>query len=42
MKCAEKLKAIFKKKKYPFYIDSPTNQIFVVLENEKMKELEKR
>lgn len=23
MKCAEKLKAIFKEKKYPFYIDSP-------------------
>ena len=42
MKCAEKLKAIFKEKKYPFYIDSPTNQIFVVLENEKMKELEKK
>lgn len=29
---AEKLKEIFKKKGYPFFLDSPTNQQFVVLD----------
>ena len=38
---AEILKAGLKEKEYPFFIDSPTNQIFVILENNKMKELEK-
>ena len=37
MKCAEKAEAIFKKKKVSVLIDSPTNQIFVVLENEKIE-----
>ena len=37
---AEKLKKIFKEKGYAFYIDSPTNQIFITLDNEKLKELE--
>lgn len=36
---AEILKGIFREKGYRFFIDSPTNQIFVVLENEKMEEL---
>lgn len=36
---ADRLKQILKEKGYEFYIDSPTNQIFVILENEKMKRL---
>ena len=34
---AEELKDIFRKKGYKFYIDSPTNQQFVILENEMMR-----
>ena len=34
-------KEILKEKGYDFYIDSPTNQIFVEMEDEKLKELEK-
>jgi threonine aldolase len=30
---AEKLKEIFKKKGYSFFIDSPTNQQFFIMEN---------
>ena len=29
-------------KGYTFYIDSPTNQIFLVLEDERLKELEQK
>ncbi len=36
---AERLKALFREKGYAFYIDSPTNQIFVILENEVMERL---
>ena len=36
---AEKLKAALKEKGYEFFINSPTNQIFVILENKKMEEL---
>lgn len=36
---AEKLKKVFRQKGYRFFIDSPTNQQFIVLENEKMQEL---
>lgn len=36
---AEKLKEIFKKKGYPFFIDSPTNQQFFIMENEKIEQL---
>ena len=39
---AELLKAALAEKGYKFYLDSPTNQQFVVLENEKMRELQKR
>ena len=39
---AEELKQAFREKGYRFYIDSPTNQQFVILENEKMKELQKQ
>ena len=37
--CAEELKSIFAEKGYKFFIDSPTNQQFVILENSKMQEL---
>ena len=38
---AERLKKILKDKVYEFYMYSPTNQQYVVVDNEKMKELEK-
>ncbi len=38
---AEELKAAFKEKGYEFYINSPTNQQFIVLPNEKVDELRK-
>ena len=38
---AKKLKAAFKEKGYRFFIDSPTNQIFIILENSKIEELKK-
>jgi threonine aldolase len=38
---AKKLKTAFKEKGYRFFIDSPTNQIFIILENSKMEELKK-
>jgi threonine aldolase len=39
---AEFLKKSLKEKGYKFYIDSPTNQQFIILENSKMKELQKK
>ena len=36
---AEKLKSIFKTKGFRFYLESPTNQQFIILENSKMDEL---
>jgi len=39
---AEFLKKSLKEKGYQFYIDSPTNQQFIILENSKMKELRKK
>ena len=41
IKTADLLRSIFEKKGYRFFIDSPTNQIFIVLDNEKKKLLEK-
>ena len=38
---AEKLKSIFKTKGFRFYLESPTNQQFIILENSKMEELSK-
>lgn len=38
---AERLKAGLQEKGYSFYVDSPTNQQFIILENEKMNELKK-
>ena len=37
---AEKLKLLLKEKGCKFYLESPTNQQFIVLENDKLKELE--
>jgi len=37
--CVETLKKIFAEKGYRLYLDSPTNQQFVILENSKMEEL---
>lgn len=39
---AELLKDVFREKGYPFFIESPTNQIFVILENQKMEALKKQ
>ena len=39
IKMADKLKAALKNAGYTFLLDSPTNQQFVILENEKMKSL---
>lgn len=38
---AEKMKELFSKKGYSFYLDSPTNQQFIILENERMEHLKK-
>lgn len=37
---AQELKTAFKQKGYQFYLDSPTNQQFIILENKKMAELQ--
>ena len=42
IKTANMLKVALKEKGYTFYIDSPTNQIFLVLEDEKLKQLEEK
>ena len=36
---ADMLKEAFKEKGYTFYMDSPSNKIFIVLDNERMKHL---
>lgn len=36
---ANEIKRIFEEKGYRFYINSPTNQIFVIMDDEKIKEL---
>lgn len=41
IKMAELLKECFREKGYTFYLDSPTNQQFIVLENMKMENLKK-
>lgn len=38
---AETIKTALREKGYRFLLDSPTNQIFVILENSRLKELEK-
>ena len=42
IKAAEKLKKTLREKGYEFYLESPTNQQFVIVENEKLKELSKQ
>lgn len=39
--CAEDLKKLIRDKKLPFFIDSPTNQQFVVLSNDRLEEISK-
>lgn len=39
---AEKMKEIFSRKEYEFFMESPTNQQFIILENEQMEELKKQ
>ena len=40
--CAERLKIILRQKGYRFFMETPTNQQFVILENEQMSALTKR
>ena len=39
---AEQLKTILHEKKLPFYLESPTNQQFVILANDRLAELKKQ
>ncbi len=39
---AERLKALLKEKRYTFYLESPTNQQFLLLPNDKMEQLAKQ
>ena len=39
---SEKVKKIFSDKGYKFFIDSPTNQQFIILDNSEMEELKKK
>ena len=38
----KELQELFKKKGYRFYLESPTNQQFFILENKKMETLQKK
>ena len=42
IRMAEKLKDLFAQKGYRFFIDSPTNQQFIILDNEKLKEFSEK
>lgn len=39
---AHRLKEIFRTKNYKFYLETPTNQQFLIMENEKIKELRQK
>lgn len=39
---ANKMKEIFKAKQYKFYLETPTNQQFIIMENSKMKKLRQK
>lgn len=41
IKMADKMRDVFKQKGYRFFIETVTNQIFIILENKKMEELKK-
>ena len=42
IKMADKMRAIFKEKGYRFFMETVTNQIFIILENSKMEELKEK
>ena len=42
IRAAERLRSVLKEKGYRMYLENPTNQIFVVLENETMKRLQEQ
>lgn len=42
IKTAQMLKDAFRQKEYRFFINSPTNQIFIILENEQMKKIQEK
>lgn len=42
IKTAERLKEILRKKGYRFYMETPTNQQFIILENNKMEKLKEK
>lgn len=42
IKTAERLKEILKKKGYRFYMETPTNQQFIILENNQMEKLKEK
>jgi threonine aldolase len=42
IKMAMRMKEIFTRKGFKFYVDSPTNQQFVIIDNEQVEKLEKR
>ncbi len=42
LEMAELLRRAFEEKGYPFYLSTPTNQIFIVLENAQMEKLRKK
>lgn len=39
---ADRLRAAFREKNYTFYADSPTNQIFITLENDRLQQLREK
>lgn len=39
---ADKMKKIFREKGLRFYLESPTNQQFIIVDNMRMRELEKK
>ena len=41
IKAADRMREIFRKKGYEFFIETVTNQIFIILENKKAEELKK-
>lgn len=42
IKTAKLLKQAFREKGYTFFVEAPTNQIFIVLEDEKLKQLQEK
>lgn len=42
VRMADRLRSAFEEKGYPFYLKTPANQIFIVLENERMKALSEK